>query len=160
MGDAGGGTEGGSFAPASHGGDEGVAGEPGVSDQRGERGPRGELLLVAVVLVLLIVLLLGVVGAVVAGNESAVNMKRVDAGTFFIFISKPCPWSALPLIRWVSYDWRQACMRETQRLLQTFEAEQRDRHAHRARPLKFEGGRMPPAEEQRIKPVGYIAELG
>lgn len=51
-------------------------------------------------------------------------------------------------------------MRETQRLLRTFEAEQRDRHAHRARPLKFEGGRMPPAEEQKIKPVGYIAELG
>ena len=51
-------------------------------------------------------------------------------------------------------------MRETQRLLHTFEAEQNDRHSHRARPLKFEGGRMPPAEEQRIKPVGYVAELG
>lgn len=70
MDDAGGSTERGSFAPTSHGGDEGIAGEPGVSDQCGERGPRSELL-VAVVLVL--VLLLSAVGAVLVLLETKVQ---------------------------------------------------------------------------------------
>lgn len=53
-----------------------------------------------------------------------------------------------------------ASIQEAKRLLATFEAEQSDRQAYRARPLKFESGRMQPQDEQKIKPIGYVAELG
>ncbi|CBN79936.1 hypothetical protein Esi_0015_0124 [Ectocarpus siliculosus] len=53
-----------------------------------------------------------------------------------------------------------ACMNEAKRLLETFEEEQRGRLSQQARPLKFEHGRMRPEDEQAIKPVGYIAQLG
>ena len=49
--DAGGSAKGRGLPPASDERDEGVAGEPGVSDQCGERGPRGELVVVVVMVV-------------------------------------------------------------------------------------------------------------
>lgn len=55
----------------------------------------------------------------------------------------------------------QACIDEAERLLKTFEDEQRDRQMHRARPMKFDQSlRMRPEDEARINPIGYIVELG
>lgn len=83
--DAGGSTQGGSFAPASDWGHERAAREPGVSDQCGQRGPCGGfvavVVVVAVVLLVIAVLYCGsrqrdvggvAVVTVVAWNDSAV----------------------------------------------------------------------------------------
>lgn len=54
----------------------------------------------------------------------------------------------------------QACMQESKRLLATLEQELRIRQSVRPRPMKFETGRMRTEDENAIKPVGYIVQLG
>lgn len=45
-------------------------------------------------------------------------------------------------------------------MLAGLERDMRDLANVRPRPLKFEAGRMHPADEQAIRPVGYIVQLG
>lgn len=51
-------------------------------------------------------------------------------------------------------------MQESKRLLATLEQELRIRQSVRPRPMKFETGRMRTEDENAIKPVGYIVQLG
>ncbi|CAM9441202.1 unnamed protein product, partial [Ectocarpus sp. 8 AP-2014] len=69
------------------------------------------------------------------------------------------PRNLVSAIRLDSLD-HSACISEATRLLETFEEEQRGRQSQQARPLKFDHGRMSPKDEDAIKPVGYIVELG
>lgn len=55
---------------------------------------------------------------------------------------------------------RQACIDGATRLLADLERELRERANTRPRGMKFESGRLRPEDEQAIRPVGYVAELG
>eukprot|EP00752_Nemacystus_decipiens_P004173 g3816.t1 len=53
-----------------------------------------------------------------------------------------------------------ASVDEARRLLSGLEQDLRERANVRPRPMKFESGRMRPEDEQAIRPVGYIVQLG
>eukprot|EP00903_Cladosiphon_okamuranus_P018047 g16608.t1 len=53
-----------------------------------------------------------------------------------------------------------ACIEEAKRLLAGLEHELRVRAREKHRPMKFESGRMRTEDEQAIRPVGYIVQLG
>lgn len=55
---------------------------------------------------------------------------------------------------------RQGCVEEAKRLLAGLEQDLRERANIRPRPMKFESGRMRAEDEQAIRPVGYIVQLG
>lgn len=54
----------------------------------------------------------------------------------------------------------QACIQESKRVLGTLEQELQSRRSVRPRPVKFDSGRMRAEDENAIRPVGYIVELG